>query len=724
VVLQLGDPWHFDVGDRAILQRHLGDLEGLREGQCERAQIAFDILLCACAEIGRQRPICGTDHKRRVQRDDKRGANESLGPELKLKRQRFDLSKGRKILKIRLTLFIPLNLPVRRTTGLSAAGDRKTPAGMPASPVIVWFRDSLRLADHPALHAAAPLICLHVFDEQSPGLRPLGGATRWWLAQSLRSLKASLQAIGSDLVLRRGAAADVIRTLARETNARSVFWNDIAQGPHRAIAETVAAELAAIGVESNSFAGDLLVDPAALRSKDGRALRVFTPFWKRVLALGAPPRPLPAPTSLPRIADVAGLTIEELDLEPIRPDWAGGLRATWQAGERAAREQLTTFLEGAVQSYAGDRDRPDLDATSRLSPHLRFGEISPRQVWHAARFTAAAHPAASVGIDKYLSELGWREFSRHLLYNRPDLATRNLQPSFDAFPWKQDDAALKAWQRGRTGYPIVDAGLRELWHTGVMHNRVRMVAASFLVKHLLIDWRAGERWFWDTLVDADPGSNPASWQWVAGCGADAAPYFRVFNPVLQGEKFDSDGTYVRRWVGELAGLPVPLIHRPWSATPLELAGAGITLGRTYPAPIIDHRLARERALAAYRSLRKARIPARRFDSAKNPAIVGNCFNHRGTDMDDTPLIEQATDALSAAAEATKEAAQAVVTKVKRATKKVTKKAAPKRAAKAKKVATKTSAKKATKKAAKKTVKKATKKTPKKAAKKKAKKAKR
>jgi deoxyribodipyrimidine photo-lyase len=240
-----------------------------------------------------------------------------------------------------------------------------------------------------------------------------------------------------------------------------------------------------------------------------------------------------------------------------------------------------------------------------LSPHLRFGEISPRQVWHAARFAAAERPALSGDIDKFLSELGWREFCRHLLFDTPDLAERNLQPAFDAFPWRRDDKALRAWQRGRTGYPLVDAGMRELWHTGVMHKRVRMVAASFLVKHLLIDWREGERWFWDTLVDADPGSNPANWQWVAGSGADAAPYFRVFNPILQGEKFDPDGEYVRRWVPELAQLPANLIHQPWSAAPLELASAGVALGKTYPEPIIDHRKGRERALAAYAKTRVA-----------------------------------------------------------------------------------------------------------------------
>ena len=279
------------------------------------------------------------------------------------------------------------------------------------------------------------------------------------------------------------------------------------------------------------------------------------------------------------------------------------MRESWQPGEASAQARLEAFLAGGIAGYAGDRDRPDRDGTSRLSPHLRFGEISPRQVWHAARFAAAEHPRLSADIDKFLSELGWREFCRHLLFDVPDLATRNLQPAFDDFPWKHDAKALRAWQRGRTGYPIVDAGMRELWHTGVMHNRVRMVVASFLVKHLLIDWRCGEQWFWDTLVDADAGSNPANWQWVAGSGADAAPYFRVFNPILQGEKFDPDGVYVRRWVPELRQLPDNLIHQPWTATPLELASAGIELGKTYPHPIVDHKVGRERALKAYATIR-------------------------------------------------------------------------------------------------------------------------
>lgn len=476
-----------------------------------------------------------------------------------------------------------------------------------ASPCIVWFRDDLRLSDHPALHAAsrtgAPVICLYVLDEESVRLRPLGGAARWWLAQSLRSLQASLHSIGAALVLRRGPAAKAIAGLARETGAGTVFWNEIAQAPHQAVAEQVAAALAATGVASQSCAGDLLAPPLAIRNKDGRGLRVFTPFWRRVQALGDPPTPLPAPPRLGAAPDIAGDALENWRLEPAGPDWAGGLRERWQPGERSAQARLNAFLESGVAGYALQRDRPDRDGTSGLSPHLRFGEISPRQVWHAARFAAAGQPRLAADIHKFLSEVGWREFGRHLLFDVPDLAERNLQPSFDAFPWKRDDTALKAWQRGQTGYPIVDAGMRELWHTGVMHNRVRMVAASFLVKHLLIDWRCGEQWFWDTLVDADPGSNPANWQWVAGCGADAAPYFRVFNPILQGEKFDPEGDYVRHWVPELARLPTPLIHRPWSAAPLELKAAGIALGATYPGPIIDHRRGRERALEAYAKVR-------------------------------------------------------------------------------------------------------------------------
>ena len=479
-------------------------------------------------------------------------------------------------------------------------------------PAIVWFRDDLRLSDHPGLYEAAsrgaPVVGVYVRDEQSRALKPPawappGGAAPGGVADGPPAPPPPVAAGRGPRGLRTGPAAAVIATLAREINAGTVFWNGIAQAPHQAVAADVEAALARDGVTSEIFSGDLLVEPRAIRNKENRGLRVFTPFWRRVQGLGDPPKPLPAPKQLASISGIASEDLDDWKLEPTWPDWAGGLRESWTPGEAGAQARLKAFLDDGIKGYTDDRDRPDRDGTSRLSPHLRFGEISPRQLWYAARFTAAEHPRLAGDIDKFLSELGWREFCRHLLFDIPDLAERNLQEQFDAFPWKRDARALKAWQRGLTGYPIVDAGMRELWHTGVMHNRVRMVVASFLVKHLLIDWRAGEQWFWDTLVDADTGSNPANWQWVAGSGADAAPYFRVFNPILQGEKFDPDGGYVRRWVPELAQLPDDLIHQPWTATPIELASAGIELGKTYPQPIVDHKQGRERALAAYAKIR-------------------------------------------------------------------------------------------------------------------------
>ncbi|GAB4191232.1 MAG: hypothetical protein OHK0024_31520 [Thalassobaculales bacterium] len=326
-----------------------------------------------------------------------------------------------------------------------------------------------------------------------------------------------------------------------------------------------------------------------------------------MLAAGEPPRPIPAPGRIDGAALPAGDRLDDWRLTPSAPDWATGIAAAWQPGEAGAQARLAAFLDAGLDGYAAARNRPDLDATSRLSPHLHFGEVGPRQVWHAvmAREAAAGRPAPGPGAAAFLRELGWREFSHHLLHHAPDLAERPLRAAFAAFPWQPDQALLRAWKRGLTGYPIVDAGMRALWQTGWMHNRVRMVAASFLVKHLLLPWQAGEAWFWDTLVDAGLAQNAASWQWVAGCGADAAPYFRIFNPVLQGEKFDPEGRYVRRHLPEIAGLPDAYIHKPWAAPESVLRDAGVRLGVTYPAPVIAHDAARSRALEAFRSLQAA-----------------------------------------------------------------------------------------------------------------------
>ncbi|MCC6780299.1 MAG: deoxyribodipyrimidine photo-lyase [Hyphomicrobiales bacterium] len=459
---------------------------------------------------------------------------------------------------------------------------------------VVWFRDDLRLADHPALAAAAaagrPLLCLYVLDEAAS--RPLGNAAHWWLAGSLRALDRALQRLGNRLVLRRGSAAEIVTELA---GARGqVYWNRrYDSAVDRRVEDLVGADRVA------SFQANVLFE----LEPGGKPPRVFTPFWRR-MRNGPPPRaPLPTPGRLPAaLPGIESDRLEDWKLEPTRPDWAGGLRAAWQPGEAAAQDTLETFLADRLAGYPTFRDRPDIEGTSRLSPHLRFGEVSPFQCWHAAQFAAGRSERLRSGVEKFLSELGWREFSYQLLSATPDLARTNLQRRFDGFAWTNVPEDVEAWQRGRTGYPIVDAGMRQLWQTGWMHNRVRMVAASFLVKHLLVDWRLGEAWFWDTLVDADPANNPASWQWVAGCGADAAPYFRVFNPILQGERFDPDGRYVRTFVPELARLPTRLLHRPWEATELELRAGGVVLGTSYPRPLVDHAYARKRALDRFADL--------------------------------------------------------------------------------------------------------------------------
>ncbi|MBU8875315.1 DNA photolyase family protein [Reyranella sp. MMS21-HV4-11] len=463
---------------------------------------------------------------------------------------------------------------------------------------IVWFRNDLRLSDNPALveslRAGLPVVPVFVLDDQTEGVRPLGGASRWWLHHSLSSLDASLRKLGSRLTLRRGPAERVLPELAAECGAEAIFWNRVYDEGSRNRDARLKKSLNERGLRAESFKANLLFEPWEIKNQSGAPFKVFTPFWRVCRAHASPGDPLPAPKALP--APKTGPASDALDdwrLLPTNPDWAGGLRTAWSPGEKGAKDRLSHFLDEALEDYRHARDLPAVEGTSRLSPNLAFGEISPRQVWRAA-----TNRGASAAAEKFLSEVGWREFAYSLLFHNGDLAQRNFRPEFDAFPWADSDEILEAWRRGRTGYPIVDAGMRELWTTGWMHNRVRMIVASFLTKDLLIDWRQGERWFWDTLVDADPANNVTGWQWVAGCGADAAPYFRVFNPVLQGAKFDPKGEYVRRWVPELAGLPDAVIHSPWSASKPPAASV-------YPERIVEHGAARDRALAAFQSLKKS-----------------------------------------------------------------------------------------------------------------------
>lgn len=444
---------------------------------------------------------------------------------------------------------------------------------MTDTPTVVWLRDDLRVADNPALHWAVqrdgPVVVVYVLDDESPEIRPIGSASRWWLHQSLTALAAELESLGGALTLRRGPAREVLPALVTETGASGVAWNR-RYGPARAIDQDLKERFRAEGLEAESFAGNVLFEPWTITNKDDKPFQVFTPFWKTCLA-GDPPRdPLPAPTALATV-EVQSDSLADLDLLPT-PDWSAGLDDTWTPGEAGAHKRLQDFLDIGLALYHR-RDEPGIDATSMLSPHLRFGEVSPYQVWQQTMRTGG--PELEKNRDKFLSEVGWREFMVNVLYQHPQLHTDNIRSNFDQFPWEwPPPEELRPWQKGKTGIPMVDAGMRQLWHTGYMHNRVRMITASFLVKNMLVHWRLGEQWFWDTLVDADEASNPGSWQWVAGCGTDAAPYFRVFNPVVQAEKFDADGSYRATWIPELGT-------------------------DQYPEPIVDLAETRARALSAF-----------------------------------------------------------------------------------------------------------------------------
>jgi deoxyribodipyrimidine photo-lyase len=470
------------------------------------------------------------------------------------------------------------------------------------SPSILWFRLDLRLADNEALQAAmrrgGPVIPVFIWAPEEERAWQPGAASRWWLHQSLAQLDIALPQRGSRLIIRRGPTRETLGALLKECGATAVFWNRRYEPATVERDRRIKAALEQDGYTAESCSGALLHEPWTVRNRQGAPYQTFTAFWRECLARPEPAPPVPAPPWLVRPRTwPASVGLPELGLEPTI-DWVGGMASRWCPGERGAAAQLGCFLNEALDVYPTGRDRPDVAGTSRLSPHLHFGEISVRQIWSALRTRRASTEA----IRGYCRELGWREFAHHLLFHFPHTAVQPLRQEYAAFPWRADTEGRYAWQCGQTGYPIVDAGMRELWHTGWMHNRVRMIVASFLVKDLLVRWQDGAAWFWDTLVDADLANNTLGWQWTAGSGADAAPYFRIFNPVVQGEKFDPCAVYVRRWVPELARLSTRWLHRPWQAPAEVLADAGVRLGQTYPRPIVDHKDARIRALAALRRM--------------------------------------------------------------------------------------------------------------------------
>jgi deoxyribodipyrimidine photo-lyase len=475
---------------------------------------------------------------------------------------------------------------------------------------IVWLRQDLRLDDQPALATAVaaggPVVPVFIWAPDEEGAWPPGGASKWWLRQSLAQLQRALEKLGSRLILRMGESQATLLSLAKEVNAATVVWNRRYEPAIIARDTKIKNVLREHGLRVDSHNGSLLFEPWTVATRQATPFQVFTPFWKACLALPEPPSPIPAPTHLPAPSKwPKSCSLADLKLEPTI-DWAAGIRAAWKPGEAGAFERLAQFFAQAVGTYSVDRDRPNLDGTSRLAPYLHFGEISPRRVWHEVRRQLRESKRdIAAGSEVFLREIGWREFAYHLLFHFSHSPEQPLRQDFSRFPWRDDPVAFRAWRRGRTGYPLVDAGMRQLWISGSMHNRVRMVVASFLVKDLLIRWQDGAAWFWDTLVCADLANNTLGWQWTAGCGADAAPYFRIFNPISQGQKFDPQGDYVRKWVPELAALPAAWIHKPWEAPLDVLDQAGVTLGKTYPHPIIDHGFARKRALDALATIAKS-----------------------------------------------------------------------------------------------------------------------
>ena len=466
--------------------------------------------------------------------------------------------------------------------------------------VICWFRQDLRLADNPALFEAAKageVLPIYILDNVNSKDNNRGDASNVWLHHSLNSLNTSLD---SNLSFYFGDPLNIINKLCSEYSIENIYWNRCYE-PWSIDRDTkIKKQLQSDGIKVSSYNGSLLWEPQKVLKSDGSPYKVFTPFYRRgCLEHDDPRRTLSKPESLKLFSDIKySVDLDQLDLLPKLP-WGNKMISHWKVGEKFAHDDLSCFLNNGIKDYKEGRNFPAKKCVSKLSPRLHFGELSPNQVWYSVRKLKN-----DKNVDHFCSELGWREFSYNLLYFNPDLPKKNLQSKFDNFPWENNNKKLSAWRKGKTGIPIVDAGMRQLWQTGYMHNRVRMVVGSFLVKNLLIDWREGEKWFWNCLIDADLANNSASWQWIAGCGADAAPYFRIFNPVTQGQKFDEDGKYVKEYVPELKNLPDKYLFKPWEAPSEILRKANITLGKDYPMPIVDLKLSREKALEAFSSLKK------------------------------------------------------------------------------------------------------------------------
>lgn len=481
---------------------------------------------------------------------------------------------------------------------------------MTASPIsIVWFREDLRLQDHPALTAASEkggrILCVYILD-RSGATRCQGGASLWFLHGALSALRAALHRHKGDCLVFEGDPVAILPALARETGATELFCHHRYQKDASDQDEAVAKALDDVDCGMTRLHGTVLRNPNAVMTKTGTPYKIFTAWWKGFKAQGTPPAPLPTPSDLSfaahklsgRKKGVPAPCDIDRELLPRKPDWATKMGEYWDHGEEAAHELLHDFADHNLGHYNTGRNDMAAEESSRLSPYLRHGVLSPRQVWHHCMDKGKPEDR-----ETFLSEIGWRDFSWYTLYHFPHLPTRNLKEQFDALPWRRSAADLKAWQQGRTGIPVVDAGMRQLWETGWMHNRARMIVASFLAKHLLLDWRKGEDWFWDTLIDADPASNAVNWQWVAGTGVDSSPFFRIFNPLRQTDKFDPKGDYIRRWVPELSKLPDAHIAAPWEADDATLKKADVRLGHNYPKPVLSLSEGRERAMAAYRKTR-------------------------------------------------------------------------------------------------------------------------